>query len=114
MIRTFEVVVTVCLLALAGCASPQPPASSRSQQPDDGKLPIVEACVDAEAKITRTQVVRSSGYPEIDAAAIKIANATRYSPAQDRSGANESESCVRFKVKFVLRDGEPELEDKPD
>ena len=57
--RALRLLTAVGVLGLGACASTPPP--NRSQQPSADKLPIVETCVDADAKITRTQVIRSSG-----------------------------------------------------
>jgi TonB family protein len=66
--------------------------------------PIVMACVGADNKLLREpEIVESSGFPELDAAAIKVAKATRYAAATE-NGVALPESCLKFKVKFVIRD----------
>lgn len=82
----------------------KPPA--RLQQPSDDLLPIVEACVDAEGRLLEARIFRSSTYPEVDAAALKIARANTYAPRKDKMGNTMPTSCVRFKVKFELK-GDP-------
>jgi TonB family protein len=67
---------------------------------------IVLACVDRQGKLKSAEIARSSGYPAIDAAALKVARATTFSPGT-KNGKPLRKSCVKFKVKFVIRDGEP-------
>src|SRR4029078_7411694 len=43
-----------------------------------------------------------SGFPELDGAAVKVAKANRYLPGTD-GGQPMAESCVKFKVKFVIK-----------
>jgi outer membrane biosynthesis protein TonB len=64
----------------------------------------VRACVGPDGNLLREpQVAQSSGFPEIDGAAIKVAKATRYSAGTEK-GTPLSESCIKFKVKFILKD----------
>ena len=78
-----------------------PPGSKRRLEQG---APIVEACVGPSGKLVRDpEVVESSGFPEIDAAAIKVAEATHYS-AGTKEGVPLPESCTKFKVKFVLNE----------
>jgi TonB family protein len=53
------------------------------------------------------EIARSPNHADLDAAALKVANATRFSPGEKPSGKPLRRSCVKFKVKFVIRDGEP-------
>ena len=69
--------------------------------------PIVEACVDADGQLVSVRIAESSGYPQLDEAALKIARANRYTPASTKAGKKEKHSCVKFKVKFVIKDDEP-------
>jgi outer membrane biosynthesis protein TonB len=46
-------------------------------------------------------VTDTSGFPDLDAAAIKVAKATRYAAGTDK-GSPMPESCIKFRVKFVL------------
>ena len=66
--------------------------------------PVVEACVGSNNQLLRDPIVAvSSGYPDLDAAAIKVAKATRYA-AGTENGVPLPESCIKFKIKFVLKD----------
>ena len=66
--------------------------------------PIIEACVGPDNQLLREPIVAgSSGFPDLDAAAIKVAKATRYS-AGTKNGIPLPESCIQFKVKFVLKE----------
>ena len=47
------------------------------------------------------EVVESSGFRDIDAAAIKVAKSSRYK-AGTEDGVPLAESCLKFKVKFVI------------
>lgn len=80
--------------AIAAAQSPQPPA------------PIVLACVDKKGALLSAEIFQSSNIPELDAAALKIARANKYSPATNSLGLKKRKSCLKFKVKFVIRDGE--------
>jgi outer membrane biosynthesis protein TonB len=44
-------------------------------------------------------ITETSGFPELDDAAVKVAKATRYAPAME-GGTALPESCVKFKVRF--------------
>jgi len=70
-------------------------------------IPIVEACVDAEGKLVSVRIVRSSGETDVDEAALKIARGNKYNPGKDSLQNTLELSCIKFKVKFVLEDGEP-------
>jgi TonB family protein len=77
------------------------PSGSRQRQ-EQGS-PVVQACVGPSGHLLREPVVtETSGYPELDAAAIKVAKATRYA-AGTNNGTAVPESCIKFKVKFVSR-----------
>ena len=55
-----------------------------------------------------TEIAESSGFPELGAAALKVAQASRDSPGTGKHRPRKGKpSCVKFKVKFVIRDGEP-------
>ena len=65
--------------------------------------PVVQACVGPSGQLLREPVVTdTSGFPELDAAAIKVAKATRYA-AGTNNGTAVPESCIKFKVKFALK-----------
>jgi TonB family protein len=64
--------------------------------------PIVQACVDASGKLLRDPVVtESSSFPNLDAAAVKVAKDIHYAPGTE-NGIALPESCIKFKVKFIL------------
>ena len=72
-----------------------PPGAKRREE--EGS-PVVRACVGANGRLVREPVVTdTSGFPELDGAAIKVAKDTRYMAGSD------AESCVSFRVKFVLK-----------
>ena len=77
-----------------------PPGSIRREEQG---APVVQACVGPTGKLLRDPVVTdTSGFPDLDSAAVKVARANRYSPAQE-NGSAMPESCIKFKVKFVLK-----------
>ena len=77
-----------------------PPGSIRREE--EGS-PVVQACVGANGRLLREPVVTdTSGFPDLDGAAIKVAKATRYAAGTD-NGTALPESCIKFKVKFVLK-----------
>ena len=77
-----------------------PPGSIRREEQGS---PVVQACVGPGGKLLREPVVTdTSGFPDLDAAAIKVARATRYA-AGTEGGSALPESCIKFKVKFVLK-----------
>jgi hypothetical protein len=52
--------------------------------------------------LSEPEITTTSGFPQLDGAAIKVAKAMRYGAAVE-DGAALPESCVKFKVKFVKR-----------
>jgi protein TonB len=77
-----------------------PPGAKRREEQGS---PVVQACVGANGRLIREPVVtETSGFPELDGAAVKVAKANRYSPATE-GGTALPESCVKFKVKFVIK-----------
>jgi protein TonB len=77
-----------------------PPGAKRREEQGS---PVVQACVAANGRLAREPVVtETSGFPELDAAAIKVAKASRYTAATE-GGTALPESCVKFKVKFVIK-----------
>jgi TonB family protein len=75
---------------------------SGSKRRAEQGTPVVQVCVGPSGKLLRDpEVVESSGFPEIDAAAIKVAKSSRYT-AGTEGGVPLPESCLKFKVKFVL------------
>jgi TonB family protein len=93
--------VAVRSLALALCIAA--PATADTAAPS----PIVKACVDSKGQLETAEIVESSNHPEIDAAALKVVRASRYAPASDKKQKKGKSSCIKFRVKFVLKDGEP-------
>jgi protein TonB len=95
-------------------AAGQPARMTRPANPDDfyppGSIrreeegsPVVQACVGANGRLLREPVVTdTSGFPDLDGAAVKVAKATRYAAGTD-GGSALPESCIKFKVKFVLK-----------
>src|SRR5690349_852471 len=93
-------VASVALAAL-------PPGTTTGHPDGVSELaPIVMACVNQKGELLSAHIDKSSGYPEIDEAALKVARASKFSPATDKKGKPSRRSCLKFKVKFVLRDGE--------
>jgi protein TonB len=77
-----------------------PPGSIRREEQGS---PVVQACVGPNGRLLRDPVVTdTSGFPDLDSAAIKVAKATRYA-AGTEGGSALPESCIKFKVKFVLK-----------
>jgi TonB family protein len=77
-----------------------PPGSVRREEQGS---PVVLACVGVTGKLLREPVVTdTSGFPDLDAAAIEVAKAVRYAPGL-KDGTALPESCVKFKVKFSLK-----------
>jgi protein TonB len=77
-----------------------PPGAKRREEQGS---PVVQACVGPNGRLVREPVItETSGFPELDGAAVKVAKANRYTPAME-GGTALPESCVRFKVKFVIK-----------
>jgi protein TonB len=77
-----------------------PPGSIRREEQGS---PVVQACVGPNGRLVRDPVVTdTSGFPDLDSAAVKVAKATRYAPGTE-NGTALPESCIKFKVKFVLK-----------
>jgi len=99
--------VKFALNTSAGIASAANPAdyySSDAKGRKEQGTAIVHACVGPDGSLLRDpEIAVSSGFPELDAAAIKVAKASRYS-AGKVSGTAVAESCIKFKVMFVLKD----------
>jgi TonB family protein len=59
--------------------------------------------VGPNGRLVRDPVVtETSGFPELDAAAVKVAKAGRFTPGTE-NGTALPESCIKFKVKFVIK-----------
>jgi TonB family protein len=89
---------TTFWLALALCLAA--PSSADTTPPS----PIVKVCVDSTGQIETAEIVETSTYPDIDAAALKVARASRFTSASEKK--KPKSSCIKFRVKFVLKDGE--------
>ena len=77
-----------------------PPGSSR--RAEEG-APVVLACVGQTGNLLRMPIVTdTSGFPDLDGAAIKVAMATRYAAGKE-NGAALPESCIKFKVRFTRK-----------
>src|SRR5688572_21203167 len=77
-----------------------PPGAIRREEQGS---PVVQACVGSNGRLLRDPVVTdTSGFPDLDSAAVKVAKATRYA-AGTEGGTALPESCIKFKVKFVLK-----------
>jgi TonB family protein len=87
-------------LALAICIAAPASASADTPAPS----PIVKACVDSKGQLETAEIVETSTYPEIDAAALKVVRASRFTSASDKKKGKSS--CIKFRVKFVIKDGE--------
>jgi TonB family protein len=97
-------------LAQAPSARPTEAANPIDYYPKAAKrrgeqgAPIIKVCVGADSKLLREpEIAESSGFPELDAAAIKVAKASRYASGTE-NGVPLPESCIKFKVKFVIKD----------
>jgi protein TonB len=77
-----------------------PPGAKRREEQG---APVVQACVGPNGRLVRDPVVtETSGFPELDAAAVKVAKAGRFTPGTE-NGTALPESCIKFKVKFVIK-----------
>jgi TonB family protein len=89
---------------MASGANPVDYYPAESKRRSEQGSPIVEACVGGSGQLLRDPVIAvSSGFPELDAAAIKVAKASRYT-AGTKDGVVLRESCIKFKVKFVINE----------
>ena len=87
-----------------------PPSPKRAIRPDyprgarqrgeQGSV-VVEIRVDEKGHVDEVKVVTSSGFPELDEAAVKAAKAAKFSPA--RSGKSPVTSTARLKLQFKLK-----------
>ena len=72
-------------------------ARQRGEQGDG----VVEIRVNAEGAVDDVKVATSSGFPELDEAAVRAARAAKFSPA--RSGRDAVASTARLKLQFKLK-----------
>lgn len=78
---------------------PDYPRGAR-QRGEQGDV-VLEIRVNAEGAVDEVKVAVSSGFAELDAAAVKAAKAAKFSPA--RSGRDPVASTARLKLQFKLR-----------
>ena len=78
---------------------PDYPKGAR-QRGEQGDV-VLEICVNAEGAVDAVSVATSSGFAELDEAAVRAAKAARFSPA--RSGRDPVASTARLKLQFKLR-----------
>lgn len=88
-------------------APPQPKRNIRPDYPkgarqrgEQGDV-VVEIRINAKGTVDDVVVAVSSGFPELDEAAVKAARAAKFSPA--RSGRDAVASTARLKLSFKLR-----------
>lgn len=78
-----------------------PPGSRRREE--EGS-PVVQVCVGPNGRLLREpKLIDTSGFPELDVAAIRVAKASRYAAGRDERGNALPEACLKFKVKFSIR-----------
>lgn len=78
---------------------PDYPSGAR-QRGEQGDV-MVEIRVNAEGTVDRVRIVSSSGYPELDEAAMRAVRAARFVPA--RSGRESVASTARLTLSFKLK-----------
>ena len=78
---------------------PDYPKGAR-QRGEQGDV-VLEIRVNAEGTVDDVKVATSSGFAELDEAAVKAAKAARFSPA--RSGRDPVSSTARLKLQFKLK-----------
>jgi TonB family protein len=82
-------------------ANPDDYYPSGSKRRGEEGAPVVKVCVGPTGALLREpDITDSSGFPDIDGAAVKVAKANRYAAAIV-DGAKAEESCMKFKVKFA-------------
>jgi len=87
-----------------------PPSPTRAIRPDypkgarqrgeQGEV-VLEICVDAEGGVSEAKVVVSSGFAELDEAAVRAAEKAKFRPA--KSGNRSVASTARLKLDFKLK-----------
>jgi TonB family protein len=92
---------TTGLVRITSIANPDDYYPSGSRRRGEQGAPIVRVCVGPSGALLREpEITDTSGFPDLDGAAIKVAKANRYAPAV-RGAAAPPESCIKFKVKFA-------------
>ena len=74
-----------------------PPVSARTGE--QGRV-VIRMCFNANGRVTTSEVVKSSGYPRLDEAAVKMGRHYRFRPAM--MGTKPLEDCVAQPVTFSL------------
>lgn len=92
---------SVGLARVKSLANPDDFYPSGSRLRGEEGSPVVKVCVGpTDAPLREPEITDSSGFPDLDGAAIKVAKAMRFGAAV-KDGAALPESCIKFKVKFV-------------
>jgi TonB family protein len=77
------------------------PAGSVKRQEEGA--PTVRVCVGPTGNLLRDPVVtQSSGFAELDYAAVRLAKSTRYAAGTDENGVALAESCIEYSVRFKI------------
>ena len=88
------------LATIKSLANPDDFYPSTSRRRGEEGAPIVKVCIGPSGALLREpEITDSSGFPDLDAAAVKAAKALRYAPAIV-NGAPATESCIKYKIKF--------------
>lgn len=88
-------------------APPRPRTSIRPEYPRDARQRgeegrvVLELTIGEDGMCAEAKVVNSSGFPELDAAAVKAARAARFEPA--KASGRPVEAVVRINLVFKLR-----------
>jgi len=96
-----SVASTATKLGIARAPSPEDYYPAASKRRDEQGAIVVRARIAPTSCATDFAVVVSSGYPELDQAAIRIAEASTYSAATENGQGVEG--YLTFKVKFTMR-----------
>jgi TonB family protein len=84
-------------------ASPQAYYPAESVKRREEGTPIVKVCIGPTGKLLRDPIVtESSGFTELDNAAVRLAKSTRYAAGTDESGAVLAKSCIEYSVTFKI------------
>ena len=77
---------------------PAYPTGAR-QRSEEGDV-VLELDINAQGRVTAASVFASSGYPDLDAAALRAARKARFVPA--KSGRDAVAATVRITIEFRL------------
>lgn len=104
----------VCFVGIAAAAPSKPrileatppdyPATSRRAQ-EHGDV-LVRVLVSAQGAPLEVSLIRSSGYPAMDAAAIEAVKLWKYAPGTNQAG-DVVDAPIQFNVRFQLDDSPP-------